>query len=175
MNLGEALEREMGRLWDSTEKIRSAVSSARGRAARITALEKAHGGPAGAARAVGVGPQTWRRWKKTGGQAPSQANLRRLDAAYQDSVRASRQRAFRARLRRSRPVVTAVVRWSNSKPYNRIPHRTVHLNPIDMMALEGPWLLGDKPLLAETFEEAVQGAYRADEIRFEGDAVAVTL
>ena len=174
MNLGQALQGELNRLWADTE-IRSPISSNRGRTTRMREIERQHGGPAGAAAAVGVSRQTWRRWSKSGGQAPSKANLSRLQDVYEDSARPGRLRALRARLRRSKPVVTAVVRWSNSKPYNRNPHRTVKLNPVDCSGLVGPWELGDVPLMGETFEEAVMKAYNAPEIRFEGDAVTVSL
>jgi hypothetical protein len=177
MNLQEALQGEMDRLWADTE-VRSPITGNRGRKDRMRAIERAHRGPAGAAAAVGVSRETWRRWGKTGGQSPSAANLRRLQDTYETASRPARLRALKARLRRSAPVVTAVVRWSNSKPYNREPHRTVRLKPIPLDGLVGPWDLGDGPMLAETLEQTVVAAYpdsHAGEIRFEGDAVTVEL
>lgn len=66
-------------------RIKSPVSSGRGLSARLGALEKAHGGPAGAAAAIGVTLRTYAKWGR--GVRPARRSLGLVDDAYEADVR----------------------------------------------------------------------------------------
>jgi transcriptional regulator with XRE-family HTH domain len=67
----------------------SPVESKRGFQARVRALEKAYGSQAGAARAAGIDPTTWSRWKK-GKQTPGRSSLARIAGAHLALLRAAK-------------------------------------------------------------------------------------
>lgn len=179
MNLGEALQGELDRLWQTTA-IKSPITSNRGRLARMQELERQNGGPAGAAAAVGVSRQTWRRWGK-GAQGPSAANLKRLGDAYERAARPKRLARLRSRLRNASSYVKAEVKWTNSTAkYNAKRHRPVNLDATDLTGLIAPWEADNRGQLAEAFEIAISKEYQemdGDEptIAFEGDDVTVRL
>jgi hypothetical protein len=67
----------------------SPVGSTRGFRARVTALEKAYGTKAAAARAAGIDATTWSRWS-TGKQKPGAASLTKIDSAHRGLIRAAK-------------------------------------------------------------------------------------
>lgn len=179
MNLGEALKREMDRLWEDTGP-RSPITGNRGRLARMRELERRNGGPKGAAAAVGVSRETWRRWTQTGprAQSPSAVNLKRLGSAYDRATRPARLSRLRTRLRTSRPWVEAVINWDSY--YNAEPFRHTQLEAVDVSGLVDPWQADSQTQMTDVFELAVSKAYkvgngRVPAIRFEENNVTVRL
>lgn len=153
--------------------------------ARLGQLEKAftrkgdRPGAAGrrAARAAGIAPDTWTRWR-SGQRKPSAASLRKLEGAY---VRHVQLPAFRRRVNGQTPParvrVRAYIRWSSSprKMYNRTPLRTTTLEGMRgaMVGVIRAWATAGPEAAAEAFERAAAEVYRSDEIRFEGDEVEI--
>ena len=80
-------------------RIKSPVSSGRGLAARLNALEAAHGSVGGAAAAVGVTARTYRGWLRGG--RPARKSLALVEDAYEADVR-RRERAQAPARRRER-------------------------------------------------------------------------
>lgn len=181
MNLGEALQAEMDRKWGTYGEVASPANSTRGRIARMNRLERAHGGPAGAAAAVGVSRGTWVRWGRTSGrvQHPSAKNLGKLEGAYRDALAPARIRAATRGLGITSPTVSATVRWNGY--YNKQAHRSVHLDrAANYAGLVAPWLAGNQAEMAHVFELVASdrfGLRDGDEahLRFEGDDVTVIL
>lgn len=183
MNLGEALKAELDRKYGRYWGVTRPADSIQGRVSRMARLEREHGSPAAAARAVGVTPGTWVRWKRPGIQAPSKASLRKLVDAYQAAIDPAKQRAI-LRLARAIARVSAVIRWGDSNTkYNKLNggYRTTTLDPINMRVLITPWQAGDLTELALQFETAVSRHYARltdtgePDIAFEGNNVEVTL
>lgn len=90
-------------------RIKSPVSSGRGLAARLGVLERAHGGPAGAAAAIGVTLRTYSKWGRGG--RPARRSLGLVDDAYEADVR--RREAAQAPARR-RERLRQMIRGSES-------------------------------------------------------------
>ncbi|OFV82837.1 MAG: hypothetical protein A2Y78_10195 [Acidobacteria bacterium RBG_13_68_16] len=109
------------------------------------------GNPAGA---VGVTAKTWNRWLMgarglPGGSRPTAASQKRIKAA----VRASRARPSTP----SRAVITADVEWNGY--LNPTPHRTVHLDGLDLEEVVDRYAAGDDAGAAEAFDEAMADRY----------------
>ncbi len=180
MNIGEATQAHMDARYPSGEPI-SAATTDRGRIARMNALEKAHGGPRGAASAVGVSRETWRRWRLTGRdprtgkprQKPGAAGLNKLAGAAGQIYRAAQARRAQQGLARARGVrMTGIIRWDGY--LNKIPQRTVRVaDQMDLSSLYGPWERGDLLALGEAFEAAV-GLEHSASIQVEGDEAEVS-
>lgn len=185
MNVGEAVAARID-AYPSGEPV-SPPESDRGRIARMNALEKAHGGPRGAAAAVGVSRETWRRWRLTGKdprtgrprQKPGAASLSKLTGAAGKLYRsAQRDRIIRG-LARARGVwFKGVIKWDGY--YNPKAHRRVSIaDQMDLSSLYGPWSYGDLPMLGEQFEELCAIHYsgehggRPTAIQIEDDDVTV--
>lgn len=193
MNLGSALMSEVERHWPEgrprLHEPASPASSDRGRLARMNAIEKAHGGPAGAAQVVGVSPETWRRWRKTGVnprtgkpyQKPGSPGLAMLSGAAGALYAAARAAYIAARNQKIRKglarvhnvIVTAIVRWDSYLNRKGDGTRTVKLGTLELDAMFTPWSYGDPDGAALTFEAAAGRAHSAV-IQFEGDAVEVS-
>lgn len=181
MNIGEAVKAALDSKWGHYGEVVSPVDSARGRTARMNQLEATHGSPKAAAGAVGVSPQTWRRWRKAGQQKPSPGNLKRLDETYRRALLPARRRAAERGLRNAQATVTATINWNGY--YNRRPHRTTDLDRMNHTGLITPWLRGDTATLGQLFEDTVGRHYRVVEriaeeewtgIHFEGNDCRVT-
>lgn len=85
---------------------RSPRTEGRGLPMTIGELERAYGGPKGAAAAAGVSRETWRRWKLPAGQHLAQRpNARSLDRLSQAVHRARLAAGRRKRLLQGRPLI----------------------------------------------------------------------
>jgi hypothetical protein len=71
------------------DDFKSPVESTRGFKARVRALEQAYGSKAAAARATGIDPTTWSRWK-TKNQTPARASLGKVATAHLALLRAAK-------------------------------------------------------------------------------------
>lgn len=142
MNFGEAVARALTR--------RSPHTGHGATPKTLAELERAHGGSkAAAARAAGVSPETWRRWRN-GSQHPRKARLEGLEAA----VRRSRLRPGRqARLSSHRPAIALSARVRKSEDSR---DRTIDLGalaePGFMDALMDAYLAGDEARQEELLE-----------------------
>lgn len=85
----EALEKALSGHYGVPEGVRSPLGSKRGFQARARALERAYGSQKGAARAAGVSPDTWSKWKR-GVQSPGPASQGKVGSAYTALLRAAR-------------------------------------------------------------------------------------
>lgn len=155
-----------------------------GLTARMNALEKLfpskRKGSAGraAAKAAGIAPDTWTRWKNNKQRKPTAASLRKLEEAFDRLVRLPGMRKrFKAVAVPNRVKVTATIRWSSSpgKNYNKQAHRTTTLESMRpvMRAVIRAWVHHGPEVAAHTFEDGTAELYRTDEVRFEGDRVTV--
>lgn len=185
MDLATALDEALRDRYPIREP-KTPVTQRRGLTARMNALEKEftqkgdRRGAAGrrAAKAAGIHPDTWTRWKNAQ-RKPGAASLRKLEAAFTRLVTVP---AFRRRLKDPRQVpnrvkVTATIKWSSSpqKNYNRRQHRTTILESMRpaMVRVIRAWVAAGPEAAAEALETGAAAVYRADEIRFEGDSVVV--
>lgn len=75
--------------------VRTPVTQARGRTARMRALEEWLGGEKAAAAAAGVTPRTWRGWDK--GTRPTARSLAGLQGAYEEQLDVQAQAPARRR------------------------------------------------------------------------------
>jgi hypothetical protein len=181
-DLGEALQDALDRLAKGSGagyEPKSEVDTWRGRGARMRAIEAQHGGPAGAARAVGVQLRTWKRWTGKAARltAPSLDKLQRAARAVYDV------RGLRAKLRQFPLLrIGAVINWDGyyvdwsaerDRPEGWRRTRINDLEGSNMQRLWAPWLAGDTAGLAGHFEAAVHKAYGVP-VNFEGDQVEVS-
>jgi hypothetical protein len=184
VNLGEALNEAIGLLGRDPEP-KSPITSDRGLHARMNALEKEHGDPRAAARAIGVSPETWGRWRKTGTnprtgkphQRPGRAAVARLKSALLPIYRRTYERSVQAKLRAISNVrVSARINWDGYYNAQNDGYRGTNLNELkrgSMARLYAPWVAGDLGHLAGLFEVAVSQAYDDSIVNFEGDQVVV--
>jgi hypothetical protein len=177
VNLGEALLHRIDQYGGGEPA--SPVDSDRGRIARMNHLEKAHGGPRGAAAAVGVSRETWRRWRLTGKdprtgrprQKPSSTSLGKLRGAARKLYDAARDRRVRGALAHVRNVrITGIIEWDGYR--NPIEQRSTTLGDMSLAGLHGPWKARDADSLAETFQAIIGREMDAD-IQILGDECRV--
>lgn len=161
--------------------VKSPVTSARGLAARMTALERVHGGKAAAARAAGIGPSSWRAWQTKGSshRAPSAASASKIQGAYEALLRQVKVRGQRARsIPRKVSITATVVADPRSSRYtNRTPHRTFNADRSPNLApMVNAWVDGASPGdVAAELVAAIADAYDGTTFGFEGDDVSVVL
>lgn len=178
-------------------EVRTPATQRRGLLARMNQLEKHHtqkGDRPGqaanrAARAAGISPETWRRWRK-GGQPPSARSLAKLQDAYLNQVTLPPlRRALRAPGAVPTTVkVTAVVRWNGY--YNRTQERTIEFGPGGvipvMRSTIRAWAYDGADAAALAFEYGLSEEHQVPNeigyeedgqpspgIRFEGDDVQI--
>jgi len=183
-DLSEALDDALTARYRPHE-IKSPADTRRGLLARMNQLEKLHTRPgdrpgaAGrrAAQSAGIYPDTWTKWRNQKRQ-PSTASLRRLEAAYTRQITLP---GFRRALRRKKipksVTVTATIRWTDSprKMYNANPQRTTTLTgmrPAMILTIRA-WTTAGPEAAAQAFERGAADVYKANEIAFEGDDVAI--
>lgn len=181
MNLPDALDAAL-RAYYPTRGVVSPVTSPRGLAARMTALERAHGNSgSAAARAAGVGESSWRAWKTRGSshRPISARNAIKVDAAYQTLLRGVKVRA------RGIPTsvdITAVVVADPGTPdkpgsryKNTTPHRTFRADPaVNLRPTVEAWAAMKSPEdVAAELQDAISAAY-GTYFGFEGTDVTVT-
>ena len=161
--------------------IKSPVTSARGLAARMTALERVHGSGAAAARAAGVGASSWRAWKTTGTshRPPSAANAAKVASAYETLLRRVKVHGQRAKPAPTTASIRAdVVADPNQSRYvNRIVRRTFNALKVSSLAsVVSVWADGASPAdVAAELTQVIAGAYDGTVFAFEGDDVTVDL
>jgi transcriptional regulator with XRE-family HTH domain len=120
-------------------EVRTPITQRRGLTARMNQLEKHHAkkgdrpgqAAARAARAAGISPETWRRWRK-GDQPPSARMLAKLQDAYTQHPHPPQPAPLPQSSRPPKEVhVTAVVRWNGYYNQGGIPpgHRTIKFGP----------------------------------------------
>lgn len=156
--------------------IRSPVSSHRGQAARMAALERSYGSKKAAAAAAGIGASTWRAWTThgTSHRPPSAASQRKLDDAYRSLLRAVQVR------RTPRPttmnIYALVVADPNGSRYvNRTPERMFKAEKGGVGPAVDAWLRGDSPdQVAAAALDGIAAAY-GTRFAFEGENVYVDL
>lgn len=172
--------------------VKSAVTTKRGRTARMNALEKLHthkGDRKGqaatrAAAAAGIPARTWRDWK-AGKVSPSPRSQRKLEGAY---VRQVQLPAFRRALKDKKVPgavqVTATIKWSKSSgsQYNRTAHRTTTLTGMRSViaATIRAWAMAGPEAAADALQYGAAAAYGVPDdddsrpgIEFEGDRVEI--
>jgi transcriptional regulator with XRE-family HTH domain len=137
-DLPQALDAALRARYRVTE-VRTPITQRRGLTARMNQLEKHHAkkgdrpgqAAARAARAAGISPETWRRWRK-GDQPPSARMLAKLQDAYTNTLTLpSLRRSLKAAGLPKEVHVTAVVRWNGYYNQGGIPpgHRTIKFGP----------------------------------------------
>ena len=183
-DLAEALDAALRDRYPMTEPKRPATHR-QGLTARMTQLEKEFSQPgdrkgsAGrrAARAAGIAPDTWTRWRNNQ-RKPGAASLRKLEAAYARLVTLPKfRRKVNSQAAPNRVKITAEIKWSDSprKMYNRTRYRTTTLEGMAgvMVAVIRAWATAGPEAAADALERGAAAVYRTDEIRFEGDNVTV--
>lgn len=131
-----------------------------------------------AAKAAGIAPDTWTRWKNNQ-RKPGAASLRKIEEAY---ARYVQMPSFRRKVNRTpapnRVRIRAVIKWSSSprKMYNKVRERTTTLEGMRavMRKVIRAWATAGPEAAADALEAGAASVYRSDEIRFEGDNVEVT-
>lgn len=180
--------------------VRTPITQRRGYTARMNQLEKHHAqkgdrpgqAAARAARAAGISPETWRRWR-TGKQPPSARMLAKLDNSYKNTLTLPiLRRSLQAAGLPTMVTVTAVVRWNGY--YNQTPKRTINFGPGGVLPVMRDtiraWAHDGPQAAALTFEYGLaaqqtpqvpnETGYDEDQpdlespgIRFEGDDVEI--
>lgn len=179
-NLPEALDAAL-RAYYPLGGVKSPVTSPRGLAARMTALERVYGSKVAAARAAGIGRSTWGAWQTTKGshRPPSAANARKLEAAYESLLRQVKVRGARARSAPTKASITATVVADprSSRYVNRTPHRTFNADRgPNLQGMVNAWADGAPPgEVAAELMQAIADVYDGTMFAFEGDDVSVTL
>lgn len=188
-DLPEALDRALTARYKVAE-VRTPATQRRGLTARMNQLEKAHArkgdrpGQAGAraAKAAGISPGTWARWR-SGKQKPSAPALRKLETAHKQHVALpALRRSIKAKGTPTRVTVSAVVRWNGY--YNRIPYRSVRFGPGGMLPVMRDtlraWAHDGPHAAAEAFERGISEAHNVPDepdgapgVQFEGDQVHI--
>lgn len=194
-DLPEALDRALTARYKVAE-VRTPATQRRGLTARMNQLEKAHArkgdrpGQAGAraAKAAGISPGTWARWR-SGKQKPSAPALRKLETAHKNDVRLpALDRSRNAKGVPTRVTVTAITRWAGY--YNRTRYRSVRFGPGGMRAVMSDvidaWGSQGPQAAADAFERGIstlhnvpgESGYEDDGsdspgIRFEGNQVHI--
>lgn len=132
-----------------------------------------------AAEAAGIPARTWRKWR-AGTQKPAPASVRKLEGAFNRLITLPNfRRSLKSKKAPNRVKVTAIIKWSSSpgKNYNRKAGgaRTTTLESMRPVMVEviRAWGSAGPEAAAEKFETRTAEAYRADEIRFEGDHVII--
>jgi hypothetical protein len=184
-DLAEALDQALRDRYPKPE-IRRPATHRQGLLARMNQLEKqftAKGdrkGAAGrrAAKAAGIAPDTWTRWKNNQRQ-PGAASLRKLEAAYTRLVQLPKFRQkVNGQQAPNRVRVTATIRWSKSPKsnYNKTAQRTTTLEGMRgvMVGVIRAWATAGPEAAADALERGAASVYRSDEIKFEGDEVEIT-
>jgi hypothetical protein len=191
-DLAGALDDALRARYSLTE-VRTPATQRRGLLARMNQLEKAAARPkdrAGqaatrAAKAAGIPDRTWRAWR-AGGRKPSEANLRKLEQAYNEQItRPALRRRLKGQKAPNKVEVTAEIRWTDSdkKKYNATKHRTTVLTGMGptMARVIRAWAHRDLAGAADLFERGASGVYRVPDdddgspgIRFEGDNVHIS-
>lgn len=149
-----------GLLYRAITNGRSPATEIASAAARLAELERAHGGGAAAARAVGVSLRTWQRWRVAAAgtasaarerQRPSKASELRLTQA----VRRARLKPGReARLRRSRVLRVTGEYVVSSDRRQRSEDIGPHVGALRGKILDA-YLAGDNREMARLFTRAL--------------------
>ena len=165
----------------SVPEVRTPITQTRGLQARMNQLEKAHtrkgdrpgAATARAAKAAGVSPRTWQRWRK-GEQKPGPKLLAKLKAAYDKNIKRPKlKRKVNAKGAPNRVTVTADINWNGYK--NRTPHRSTTLGGMRavMVATIRAWANEGPQAAADAFEAGVADHHNTPSVAFEGDDVEV--
>lgn len=180
MNLAEALDAALRDRYP-VPQVRRPATHRQGLTARLNALEKLHArqgdrpGAAGrrAAKAIGIAPDTWTRWKN-GQRKPSAASLRKIEGAYARNVVLPKMRTRVNNLPVPNSVtVTAVINWNGYK--NRQQHRSTTLGNMRtvMVHVIRAWANLGPDAAADAFERGAAENESVSYIKFEGDDVEV--
>lgn len=176
--------------------VKTPITQRRGLLARMNQLEKRHTqkgdrpGAAGrrAARAAGIPPDQWTRWKK-GQRKPSAASLAKLEKTYKDTFPLpALRRSIKAKGVPDKVNVTADIRWNGY--YNQASQRTVRFGPsgvpATMRATIREWAHNGPKAAALAFEYGLSRAHSVPDepdypepgdigpgVRFEGNRVEI--
>lgn len=165
----------------SVPEVRTPITQQRGLQARMNQLEKAYtrkgdrpgAATARAAKAAGVSPRTWQRWRK-GEQTPGAKLRAKLAAAYDKHIRMPKlRRKVNTTGAPNRVTVTADIYW-NGYP-NRTKHRSTTLGgmrPV-MVATIRAWAREGPEAAARAFQEGTAAAHQTPSVEFAGDDVHV--
>lgn len=183
-DLAEALDEALTARYPIPE-VKTPVTQRRGLMARMNQLEKQfqqpgdRKGAAGrrAAKAAGIAPDTWTRWKNNQ-RKPGAASLRKLEGAYARYIQAPKLKArVNGQGAPNLVRVTATIKWSSSpkKNYNKQAHRSTTLEGMRgvMVGVIRAWATAGPEAAADALERGAASVYRSDEIKFEGDHVEV--
>jgi len=196
-DLPGALDAALRARYRHTE-VRTPITQRRGLLARMNQLEKHHAkkgdrpgqAAARAARAAGISPETWRRWRN-GKQPPSPRMRDKLGNSYNNTLKLpSLRRALKAAGLPTQVHVTANVRWNGY--YNQNPKRTIKFGPSGiarvMRSTIRAWAYDGPEAAALAFEyglseehnvpneigyDETQPDLESPGIRFEGDDVEI--
>lgn len=185
-----ALQEALQRHYSVREDYRSPVESRRGLTARMDALKRAYKSDRAAARAAGIAPDTWSRWRH-GKQAPGAGSLAKVAAAHLALLRAAKV------ARKGYPTsfgITAVVAAHPKASLGRQPkastyynggsysssqaHRqfnTYKLTTEQYRAVVNTWAAGSSPQdVADALTREIERAYPGV-FEFEGNQVTVEI
>lgn len=162
-------------------EVRTPVTQARGLQARMNQMEKAYtrkgdrpgAATARAAKAAGVSPRTWQRWR-AGTQKPSAKLREKLAAAYDKHVRRPKlRRKVNQKGAPNRVTVTAEINWNGYK--NRTAHRSTTLGGMRgvMVATIRAWANQGPAAAAVAFQAGTAAHHNTGFVAFEGDDVEV--
>ena len=130
-DFGSALSAALDQWYRPAAGVKSGADTARGFAARLSALERHYGSKAAAAKAAGVGPSSWRAWTAKAGASSkrpvSSVNQAKVSLAYTAMLRD--RSGTRGRGQRRAPqllsVQAVVVAHEGKKEYkNSTPYRS---------------------------------------------------
>lgn len=192
MNLTEAVDDSLRDWFDvSRLSVKLPITNKRGLSARLSALQRLHGGKPQAARALGIPASTWRAWTSSvvaKRRPPSRANQRKINNAYEQLLR---QRAHGRPVSRGGKIgptkveIRALIVFDpgpkggpqGARYTNRInPHRlfkALNLPADDVRATVTIWASFGPAAAADYLEERCSAAYPPG-VAFEGDDVTVT-
>lgn len=190
MSLGQAVLAVLDDQF-AQDDYKTPATTDKGRHLRMNALEKKHGSGAAAARAAGVSPSTWRRWRGTLKKVPEK--LGALLGAHTDLLRHRRRHTARRALQRCTAYVCGVIYWGcdepdpsylNSRadgPDDGTPEegwRCVNIGAggatLDLSSVVTPWIAQDEEGAGAAFKTAIEDCEGAP-IHAEGDQVTVTI
>lgn len=165
----------------SVPEVRTPITQQRGLQARMNQLEKAYSrkgdrpgaATARAAKAAGVSPRTWQRWR-AGTQKPGAKLREELAAAYNKHIRMPKlRRKVNAQGAPNRVTVTADIVWNGYT--NRTAHRSTTLGGMKnvMIATIRAWAREGPEAAAAAFEAGTATHHQTPSVEFAGDDVEV--
>lgn len=126
-----------------------------------------------AAKAAGIAPDTWTRWKNNQ-RTPSAGSLRKLEGAYARFVQLPKfRRRVNATNAPNRVRVTAVINWNGY--VNRTAQRSTTLENMRavMVRVIRAWAMAGPEAAADAFQQGVASAHNTNFVLFEGDRVEI--